>query len=166
MIVVSDTSPLCYLLLIDLIEVLPQLFGRVIIPEKVRDELLSPTAPQVVRKWISQPPDWLEVQIILDRINPAVNQFDLGEQEAITLALGLKADLILLDDLAARRIATQLQVNIVGVLGILVSAAEKGLIDVTAAIERLQQTTFRVSPKLIQSLLQQHQKEGDMRADS
>ena len=162
MIVVSDTSPLCYLLLIDLIEVLPQLFGRVIIPEKVRDELLSPAAPQVVRKWISQPPDWLEVQIILDRINPAVNQLDLGEQEAITLALGLKADLILLDDLAARRIATQLQVNIVGVLGILVSAAEKGLIDVTAAIERLQQTTFSVSPKLIQSLLQQHQKEGDM----
>lgn len=162
MIVVSDTSPLCYLLLIDLIEVLPQLFGRVIIPEKVRDELLSPATPQVVREWISQPPDWLEVQIILDRINPAVNQLDLGEQEAITLALELKADLILLDDLAARRIATQLQVNIVGVLGILVSAAEKGLIDVTAAIERLQQTTFRVSPKLIQSLLQQHQKEGDM----
>lgn len=162
MIVVSDTSPLCYLLLIDLIEVLPQLFGRVIIPEKVRNELLSPAAPQVVSKWISQPPDWLEVQIILDRINPALNQLDLGEQEAITLALELKADLILLDDLAARRIATQLQVNIVGVLGILVSAAEKGLIDVTAAIERLQQTTFRASPKLIQSLLQQHQKEGDM----
>ena len=66
MIVISDTSPLCYLLLIDLIEVLPQLFGRVIIPQKVRDELLAPTAPQVVREWIAQPPDWLEVQIITD----------------------------------------------------------------------------------------------------
>ena len=50
MIVVSDTSPLCYLLLIDLIEVLPQLFGRVIIPQTVRDELLAPAAPQVVRQ--------------------------------------------------------------------------------------------------------------------
>jgi predicted nucleic acid-binding protein len=59
MIVVSDTSPLCYLLLIDLIEVLPQLFGRVIIPQRVRNELLAPGAPKVVQEWISQPPDWL-----------------------------------------------------------------------------------------------------------
>ena len=64
MIVVSDTSPLCYLLLIDLIEVLPQLFGRVIIPQKVRDELSASAAPQVVREWIAQPPNWLEVQSI------------------------------------------------------------------------------------------------------
>lgn len=156
MIVVSDTSPLCYLLLIEGIEVLPQLFGRVIIPQRVRDELLAPAAPKVVQEWISQPPDWLEVQTITDQIDAALNQLDLGEQEAITLALQLKADLILLDDLAARRIATQLQLKIVGLLGILGSAANKGLIDFSAAIARLQQTTFRASPKLIQSLLQQH----------
>ncbi len=157
MIVISDTSPLCYLLLIDLIEVLPQLFGRVIIPQKVRDELLAPTAPQVVREWIAQPPDWLEVQIITDKIAPALNQLDLVEQEAITLALKLQADLIWLDDLAARRTATQMQLEIVGLLGILGSAAEKGRVDFSAAIERLQQTTFRASPKLIESLLQQYQ---------
>lgn len=66
MIVVSDTSPLCYLLLIEGIEILPQLFERVIIPQKVRDELLAPNAPKVVREWISQPPDWLEVQTLLE----------------------------------------------------------------------------------------------------
>lgn len=157
MIVVSDTSPLCYLLLIEEIEVLPQLFGRVIIPQRVRDELLTPAAPQVVRGWIAQPPDWLEVQTITNQIAPALNQLDLGEQEAITLALQLQADLILLDDLAARRIATEMQLEIVGLLGILGSAAEKGKIDFSAAIERLQQTTFRASPKLIDSLLQQYQ---------
>ncbi len=159
MIVVSDTSPLCYLLLIDLIEVLPQLFGRVIIPQRVRDELLAPGAPKVVQEWKSQPPDWLEVQTITAQIDAALNQLDLGEQEAITLALQLKADLILLDDLAARRIATQLQLEIVGLLGILGSAAKKGRVDFSAAIERLQQTTFRASPNLIQSLLQQHRLE-------
>lgn len=159
MIVVSDTSPLCYLLLIDLIEVLPQLFGRVIIPQRVRDELLAPGAPEVVQEWISQPPDWLEVQTITAQIDAALNQLDLGEQEAITLALQLKADLILLDDLAARRIATQLQLEIVGLLGLLSSAAEKGRVNFSAAIERLQQTTFRASPILIQSLLQQHRLE-------
>ncbi|WP_199316832.1 DUF3368 domain-containing protein [Chroococcidiopsis sp [FACHB-1243]] len=63
--------------------------------------------------------------------------------------------MILLDDLAARRIATQFELEIVGLLGILGSAAEKRRIHFSTAIERLQQTTFRVSPKLIQSLLQQ-----------
>ena len=156
MIVVSDTSPLCYLLLIDLIEVLSQLFERVIIPQRVRDELLAPDAPKVVQEWISQPPDWLEVQTITGQINAALNQLDVGVQEAITLALQLKADLILLDDLAARRVATQFQLEIVGLLGILGSAANKGLINFSDVIARLQQTTFRASPKLIGSLLQQY----------
>ena len=84
---------------------------------------------------------------------------DLGEQEAITLAVQLEADLILLDDLAARRIATQLKLEIVGLLGILGSAAEKERVDFSAAIERLQQTTFRASSKLIQSLLQRYRLE-------
>jgi len=162
MIVVSDTSPLCYLLLIEGIEVLPQLFNRVIIPQRVRDELLAPAASLVVREWIAQPPDWLEVQAITGEINAALNQLDLGEQEAITLALQLKADLILLDDLAARRIAAQFELEVVGLLAILGSAAEKRRIDFSTAIERLQQTTFRVSPKLIQSLLQQHQKDDQL----
>ena len=157
MIVVSDTSPLCYLLLIEGIEVLPQLFERVIIPQKVRDELLAPDAPKVVQEWISQPPDWLEVQTVTGQFDPALNQLDVGEQEAITLALQLKADLILLDDLAARLIATGLQQDIIGLLGILGSAAEKGLIDFPSAIARLQQTSFRASSKLIGSLLQQYQ---------
>lgn len=157
MIVVSDTSPLCYLILIDLIEVLPQLFERVIIPRKVRDELLAADAPKVVQKWILQPPNWLEVQAITGQFDPALNQLDVGEQEAITLAIQLKVDLILLDDLAARRVATELQLEIVGLLGILGSAAEKDLIDFPSAIARLQQTSFRASSKLIDSLLQQYQ---------
>ena len=160
MIVVSDTSPLCYLLLIEGIEVLPQLFERVIIPQKVYDELLAPDAPKVVQDWILQPPDWLEVQTVTGQFDPALNPLDVGEQEAITLALQLKADLILLDDLAARRIATGLQQDIIGLLGILGSAAEKGLIDFPSAIARLQQTSFRASSKLIGSLLQQYQKEN------
>ncbi len=159
MIVVSDTSPLCYLLLIEGIEVLPQLFERVIIPQRVRDELLAPDAPKVVQEWIFQPPDWLEVQTITGQIDPALNQLDVGEQEAITLAIQLKVDLILLDDLAARRVATRLQLEIVGLLGILGSAAEKGIIDFPSEIARLQQTSFRASSKLIGSLLQPYQKE-------
>ena len=59
MIVVSDTSPINYLLLIELIDVLPRLFGRVIIPQAVFAELGSHAAPQPVHEWASNLPDWL-----------------------------------------------------------------------------------------------------------
>lgn len=73
MIVVSDTSPLCYLLLINLVELLPQLYGRVIIPQSVCTELLSSDAPVVVKRWMAYPPDWLEIQSVTEEIDRAMN---------------------------------------------------------------------------------------------
>jgi predicted nucleic acid-binding protein len=64
MLVVSDTSPLCYLLLIDQIDLLPKIYGRVVIPQAVRDELADERSPQLVKSWIEQPPDWLEIQVV------------------------------------------------------------------------------------------------------
>lgn len=61
MIVISNTSPLCYLVLIDLVEILPQLFGAVVIPEAVWQELSDERSPEAVRRWIAQPPAWLQV---------------------------------------------------------------------------------------------------------
>lgn len=62
MIVLSDTSPLNYLVLIGHVNVLPALFGEVILPVAVRDELLHPAAPEVVREWLSAPPRWLSIR--------------------------------------------------------------------------------------------------------
>lgn len=157
MIVISDTSPLCYLLLIDLVDLLPQLYGRVIIPQAVRDELSAPGAPDIVQIWISQPPEWLEIQTITNQPDLMLSQLDLGELEAIALAEQLGADAILLDDREARQIATERGLEIIGLLGILGAAASSGLVDFSIAIERLQQTTFRASSRLIQSLLERYQ---------
>jgi predicted nucleic acid-binding protein len=154
MIVVSDTSPLCYLLLIDLIDLLPQLYGRVIIPQTVQNELAASKSPTVVQNWIAQPPSWLEVQAIANLPDLMLDELDLGEQEAILLAEELRADLILFDDRVARQVASQRGLEIVGVLGILVKAAQRDMVDFPTAIARLQQTTFRASASLIQSLLQ------------
>ncbi len=60
--VIADTSPINYLLLIGHIDILPKLFERVIVPEIVRDELTHPKAPAVVRNWIASPPDWVEIR--------------------------------------------------------------------------------------------------------
>ena len=155
MIVVSDTSPLCYLLLIDLIDLLPQLYGRVIIPQAVFNELATPKSPAPVREWIAQPPDWLEVQVIINQSDSGLEELDLGEREAISLAEELQAELILLDDKLARQVASARGLELIGVLGILVKASQQGMVDFPIAVKQLQQTTFRASASLIQALMEQ-----------
>lgn len=155
MIVISDTSPLCYLLLIDLIDLLPELYDRIVIPEIIRDELAAPKSPAIVQAWIAQPPSWLEIRAVTTSNTLSADALDPGERDAIVLAEELQADLILLDDQAARAVATQRGLAIVGVLGILVKAGQQGKIDFPTAISRLQQTTFRASASLIQILIDQ-----------
>ena len=59
--VIADTSPINYLLLIGHIDILPALFDKVILPAAVRDELKHPKAPLVVRNWVAAPPPWVDV---------------------------------------------------------------------------------------------------------
>jgi predicted nucleic acid-binding protein len=60
-IVVGDTSPLRYLLVLERVELLPTLFQRVVAPRVVIDEMLAVATPEIARKWAAQPPDWLEI---------------------------------------------------------------------------------------------------------
>ena len=60
--VIADTGPINYLLLIGHIEILPELFEKVILPSSVKDELSNPETPVTVRHWISAPPQWLEIR--------------------------------------------------------------------------------------------------------
>ena len=92
MIVVSDTSPINYLLLIGHIDILPALFDKVILPVAVRDELNHPKAPTVVRSWINSPPTWVDVLPAPTSHDPALEALDRGEGEAILLAIKIRAD--------------------------------------------------------------------------
>ena len=60
--VIADTGPLNYLVLIGLIDLLPALFEKVLIPTAVRSELASSNAPSAVRLWVANFPFWLEVR--------------------------------------------------------------------------------------------------------
>ena len=60
MIVVADTSPINYLVLIGHVEILPYFYGRILIPPTVWEELQDANTPDQVRTWIDQPPGWLE----------------------------------------------------------------------------------------------------------
>jgi len=80
MIVVADTSPLNYLLQIDEIELLPAIFGHVLLPEAVFRELQHPKTSAKVRQWVTHLPAWLEVRAVATVANPDLMTLDVGER--------------------------------------------------------------------------------------
>lgn len=156
MLVVSDTSPICYLILIDLIDLLPQIYSQILIPEVVRDELVDQDAPVRVQQWMSHLPTWAIVATTHQQPDSNLLELDPGERAAILLAEDLGADLVLIDERKGRRIARSRGLNVTGLLGILDAAAARGLIDLPSAIAQLQSTDFWVSPQLIDALLQKY----------
>jgi predicted nucleic acid-binding protein len=155
MIVISDTTPLNYLVLIGQQELLARLFERVIIPRAVWTELQAEATPEPVRAWFDSQPKWLEVRQANLPADAALAALGYGEQEAILLAQELNADLLLIDDKDGRLEAMRRNLSIVGTLGVLDKAAERGLLDLPETLARLQQTTFRVHTELITAMLEQ-----------
>jgi predicted nucleic acid-binding protein len=154
--VVSNTSPICYLLLIEQIHLLPELFGEVVVPQAVRAELSDPMAPEKVREWITTPPMWLKVQTVAPIVDLELSRLHQGEREAIQLAQSIGADLVMLDEKAARQTATARGLNITGLLGVLDKGAAIGIVDMAESVARLQKTNFRASPRLLKTLLEKY----------
>jgi predicted nucleic acid-binding protein len=113
-VVVADTSPLFYLLSIDQIGLLPQLFGNVSIPEAVYKELCHPAAPVLVRDWVAHLPAWMEVRLVDILDDAALAPLGAGERAAITLALSLHADLILIDERKGTSVALNKRFDVTG----------------------------------------------------
>jgi predicted nucleic acid-binding protein len=153
MIAVADTSPLCYLILIGEIDLLPKLFGQVLVPPAVFAELLHEDAPDAVRAWAASLPSWISVQEGTFRGNAGMEKLQAGEQGAILLAESVRADVVLVDEKSARRVAGDRGLRITGTLGVLSAAAARGLVDLPAAIDRLTKTNFRYSPALLKATL-------------
>lgn len=156
MTVVADTSPLCYAILIGCADLLPRLFGRVHIPKAVHDELTAPAAPPEVSTWMQNPPEWLVVETVQGIADATLARLHPGEREALLLASQLRADLVVIDEKAARQIAEARGARVTGLLGILLEAANRGMVDLPTAVGRLRQTTFRASPAMLRDLLLRH----------
>ncbi len=148
MIVVSDTTPLNYLVLIGAADALPALFGRVYAPSAVINELSHPRCPEAVRLWASQPPLWLTVQ------DPAHADPTLklgpGEAAAIALAEELKADWVLMDERKGSREAEGRGFRVAGTLGVIEEAGARDLLDYRDTRDRLVgETTFYVTDDVL-----------------
>jgi len=153
-IVVSDTTPIHYLILTGYADVLPQLYGSLVIPTAVHLELTHLCAPESVRQWMSQRRDWLEIWEA-DTIPDSLVILDRGEQEAIALAMRFNA-MLLIDERRGRSLANAHGLSITGTLGVLIEAANAQMISLPEAVSKLRQTSFQISERLLEMVLGLH----------
>ena len=158
MIVVSNTTPLRYLIAIRQEHLLAELFTKIHIPGAVFEELTNPRTPGFVREQVAALPEWLEVHQGIDsemRDFPRLTH--RGEREAIALAAELNADLILMDEKNGRHIAASRNFRLSGTLGVLEVADSLGRIgDFPQTLRTLMASGFYLRPTLLEELLNRH----------
>lgn len=152
MIVVADTTPINYLILIEQIDLLKTLYRRVALPTSVERELLHRRSPMAVREWMRRPPAWLEVLTPRPTSDLSLLNLDAGERDSIVLAEETGADLLIVDELKGRRVAEGRGLAVIGTLGVLRDAAALGLIDLACALDLLSKTSFHLSPAILKRL--------------
>jgi predicted nucleic acid-binding protein len=149
MIVVADTSSLNYLIQIDCDILLPKIYGHIIVPAGVIEELSHAGAPAAVRLWLTRLPSWVDVHVTASPPDSKLAFLGLVEREAIQLAEEQHADLLLIDERQGRLEAKRRGLMTTGTLGVLLSAGELGLVDSEVAYRRLiAETSFRTSAAL------------------
>jgi predicted nucleic acid-binding protein len=136
MIVVSDTSPIRALANLGQLDLLARLFGKVIVPTAVIDELRNPPAGMATID-VSRL-SFVEVRQP-SKINLATHDLDAGEAEAISLALELDVKTLLMDEELGRSVAVRCGLAVTGTLGVLLRAKARGLVPtVTPLVDELQ----------------------------
>ena len=157
MTVVSNTSPITSLAGISQLELLHQLYEEIVIPQAVYNEMagIGKTVPGTIEV---QTLPWIQPRPIkdLNLLGTLQSNLDSGEAAAIVLALELKAELLIMDERPGRTIARQYGLAVIGILGVLLEAKDKGLISVVKPLmDRLiDEVEFRVSRQLYKTVLQ------------
>ena len=159
MLVVSVTTPIISLMKDNRLGILKELFTEIVIPEAVYNELTSnPNYPEEVAT-INESSFIKKVTLsdkkLLD-VFQRVTGLDLGESEAILYSDENSADLLMMDEIKGRQVAKQMNIRVIGTLGILQLANEKGLLsgnDVRHTLEVLKTNERHISDELIELVL-------------
>ena len=134
--VIADTS--CFILLIKIGEIglLRRIYASVY------------TTPEVAREFKYKLPDWIIVEPVKNQaqFHLLENELDPGEASAIALSYEIQDAILILDDLAARKVATRLKISFTGTFGIIAKAKQQGIISsVKPILDKVKQTNFRFS---------------------
>jgi predicted nucleic acid-binding protein len=158
MIVVSNTTPLIGLATIQRFDLLQHLFGKIHIPQAVYDEAVTAGREQGGAKREVSAADWIETVPVKDQlaVDVLLDELDRGEAETIVLARELKADWVLMDEKKGRRKVTELGLDKIGTVGILLKAKQIGLLpQIRPEVERLRRQGFSLSQRVVDAVLQQ-----------
>ncbi|MGD0961957.1 MAG: DUF3368 domain-containing protein [Methylomonas sp.] len=153
MILVADSSALIALSACNSLYLLEKLFGAVIVPETVYLETTQPNKKeaQALRIFLQDKVRKVDLRgyVFLDAFA------DAGETEAMLLYKQISADKLLIDDQRGRKVAKINQISIIGSLGILLAAKEKGLVDeVAPLLQQIEQSDIYLSPRLLATVLE------------
>lgn len=143
-IVISDTSVLILFHKIEALGLLEKIYGKIY------------TTPEVAEEYGLELPKWIILQKVKDTKyqNLLNTQLDMGEASALALAIEINCDLIIIDDLKARKLAKQLNLKLTGSLGIITKAKEKKLITaVKPLLDKIRNTNFRISEHIVNEIL-------------
>jgi hypothetical protein len=162
MLVVSDTSPILNLAVIDRLSLIREQFMTVAIPKGVLEELrVGENLPGSKKILDALDAKWRQVEEVQDSsmLRILTRELDAGEAEAIALALETRAQWVILDESEARRIAKNLGLKVTGVLGILLRACrQKRIPSIKTEMERLREKAgFYIADHLFEDLLEQSQ---------
>jgi|SRR3954463_47111 predicted nucleic acid-binding protein len=146
--VISNTSPLQYLYQLDLLDLLPALYGEVLAPIGVVKEIAAGRTLGVALPDIGALP-WLRVcEVATPALLSLIPDLGLGEREVLALALERPGALVILDDSLARRLAERLELALTGTLGLLLKAKQTGRIErVRPYLAQLESLNFRLDDR-------------------
>jgi uncharacterized protein len=152
--VIVDTSPLQYLHQIGLLDLLPDFYGEILIPESVVREIAAGRVLGVTLPELSALP-WIKVRKVSGlAVLPLVSDLGAGEREVLALALEADHPLVVLDDALARRVARRLDIALTGTLGLLLKAKRAGRIPLLKPLlGRLEALNFRLDRETRLSVL-------------
>lgn len=158
MIIISDTTPIISLLKAEHLELLQYLFGEVIIPEAVYEELVENRMFRLEAEKIKRCP-FIKVSRVNDlksvNIFRRVTGLDAGESEAIVMAEEMQADLLLIDERKGRRVAKQMGLAITGTMGILIQAYDEELLSESAVetcLSVMKKCGIRIGDSLLETI--------------
>jgi predicted nucleic acid-binding protein len=152
--VISNTSPLFYLHRLGQLELLHKLYGRILVPEAVVEELKAggdqgEDVPDIADY------DWVEVcSVRLPEVVSLIVDLGPGEAQVLAMALENPGSLAIIDDRLARELARARNIRITGTVGILLKAKQAGYIrSVKSLLRTLIQLDFRLSEDVVDTIL-------------
>lgn len=160
--VVSNTSPLRYLIAVGQADLIAKLFEEVLIPPAVLVELTHPSGREDVRRWIEYPPAWLNLRTLQAQPRrDLLSTLDRGEAEALQLAIETRADFVLMDERLGRRAGLSLGLTVIGALGLLRESYRQHLVaDPLTILDQMKGIGFRLSQSLYREFLEEIRSTG------